>query len=82
MEATHERSAKVVKSPREAAMGVATLSGFIDKRRETRITATMIKPKTGGRGEEQRETRITATMIKPKIEGRGENGKCYVIRIY
>ena len=46
IEATQERSARVVKSPREAAMGVATLSGFIDRRREKRITATIIRPKT------------------------------------
>ena len=45
-EAIKERSPNVVKSPREAAMGVATLSGFIDTRRESRITATMTRPKT------------------------------------
>ena len=50
-EATQERSANVVKSPREAAIGVATLSGLMEKRREKSITATITRPKTGGEEE-------------------------------
>lgn len=39
-----ERSAKVVKSPREAAIGVATLSGLMFIRLDKSITATITKP--------------------------------------
>lgn len=39
-----ESRAKVVRSPNEAAIGVATLSGLIFNRLENRITATITKP--------------------------------------
>ena len=60
-EATQERSANVVKSPREAAMGVATLSGLIENRREKSITATITRPKTGKRRGERATVKGTAT---------------------
>ena len=39
-----ESKAKVVKSPKDAAIGVATLSGLMFMRLENRITATIITP--------------------------------------
>jgi hypothetical protein len=43
-EAIHDNNAKVVRSPRLAAIGVATLSGFILQCREDMITATITRP--------------------------------------
>ena len=46
MEATQASRANVVRSPREAAIGVATLSGLMLNRRERRMTSTMTRPST------------------------------------
>jgi hypothetical protein len=43
-EAIHDNSAKVVRSPKLAAIGVATLSGFMLQCREDTITATITRP--------------------------------------
>jgi hypothetical protein len=43
-EAIHDNNAKVVRSPRLAAIGVATLSGFMLQWREDTITATITRP--------------------------------------
>jgi hypothetical protein len=43
-EAIHDNNAKVVRSPKLAAIGVATLSGFMLQRREDTITATITRP--------------------------------------
>jgi hypothetical protein len=43
-EAIHDNNAKVVRSPRLAAIGVATLSGFILQCREDTMTATITRP--------------------------------------
>lgn len=43
-EAIHDNSARVVRSPRLAAIGVATLSGFMLQCREDTITATITRP--------------------------------------
>lgn len=45
-EAIQESRAKVVRSPSEAAIGVATLSGLMLNRRENRMTPTMTRPRT------------------------------------
>lgn len=46
-EAIHDNNAKVMRSPRLAAIGVATLSGFILQCREDTITATITRPEVG-----------------------------------
>jgi hypothetical protein len=51
-EAIHDNKAKVMRSPRLAAIGVATLSGFILQCREDTITATITRP-----GVEKNKTR-------------------------
>jgi len=46
-EAIHDNSAKVVRSPKLAAIGVATLSGFIAQCRDDTITTTITRPGIG-----------------------------------
>jgi hypothetical protein len=46
-EAIHDNNAKVVRSPKLAAIGVATLSGFMLQCRDTTITATITRPGVG-----------------------------------
>jgi hypothetical protein len=43
-QATPDNNARVVRSPRLAAMGVATLSGFILHRLDNKTTPTIIAP--------------------------------------
>lgn len=43
-EAIQDKRAKVVKSPKEAAIGVATLSGLIFICRDNNMTATITRP--------------------------------------
>ena len=44
-DATKERRPRVTRSPRAAAIGVATLSGLTLKCLETRMTGTMTRPR-------------------------------------
>jgi len=46
-EAIHDNNAKVVRSPKLAAIGVATLSGFILQCRDDIITITITRPGMG-----------------------------------
>ena len=46
IDAIQESKAKVVRSPKDAAIGVATLSGLMLIRRESKITAAMTRPST------------------------------------
>jgi hypothetical protein len=43
-DAIHDNNAKVVRSPKLAAIGVATLSGFILQCRDDTITRTITRP--------------------------------------
>lgn len=56
-----ESSAKVMRSPRLAAMGVATLSGLIPILREPMMTPIMIIPgeEVGGAGRVRREKGVS-----------------------
>ena len=46
-EAIHDNNANVVRSPKLAAIGVATLSGFISQYRDDTITKTITRPGIG-----------------------------------
>lgn len=48
IEPIHASKPKVVRSPKLAAIGVATLSGFMRKYREPITTATIIPPEKVG----------------------------------